>query len=229
MSFQIAMDGPVAAGKGTVARLTAQRMNLLYVDTGAMYRVTALIAIQKNIPFDQEDQLVDAIQHSSIEMRNPTEQENDGRLTTVLLNEEDVSWEIRTEKVSQGSSKVAVLKKVRQELVKKQQQIAAAQDVVMEGRDITFRVLPAAQLKIFLTASDETRAKRRLVELQSKGQDVTFQAVYDDLAERDKRDMERAVDPLHITEDAWVIDTSDLSIDEVVHLIVAKAREIQHV
>ncbi len=229
MSFQIAMDGPVAAGKGTVARLTAQRLNLLYVDTGAMYRVTALIAIQKNIPFEDEDALVTAIQDSRIEMRNPAEKEKDGRLTTVLLNDEDVSWKIRTEKVGQGSSKVAVLKKVRQELVKKQQQIAAAQDVVMEGRDITFRVLPNAQLKIFLTASDETRAKRRLVELQSKGQDVTFQGVYNDLIERDKRDMERAVDPLHVTEDAWVIDTSDLSIDEVVNLIVSKAKDIQHV
>ncbi len=229
MSFQIAMDGPVAAGKGTVARLTAQRLNLLYVDTGAMYRVTALIALQKNIPFEHEDELVEAIQQSTIEMTNPTEKEKDGRLTTVRLNGEDVSWKIRTEKVGQGSSKVAVLKKVRQELVKKQQQIASSQDVVMEGRDITFRVLPNAQIKIFLTASDETRAKRRLVELQSKGQDVTFQAVYNDLIERDKRDMERAVDPLHITEDAWVIDTSDLSIDEVVNLIVTKAKELHHV
>ncbi len=227
MSFQIAMDGPVAAGKGTVARLTAQRLNLLYVDTGAMYRVTALLAIQKNIPFDDEDKVVEAIQGAKMEMRNPTDAEKDGRLTTVLLNGEDVSWEIRTENVSKNSSKVASLKKVRQELVKKQQEIAASQDVVMEGRDITFRVLPNAQLKIFLTANDETRAKRRLVELQSKGQDVTFQQVHDDLAERDKRDMEREVDPLHITDDAWVVDTSELSIDEVVNLIVTRAKDVQ--
>lgn len=227
MSFQIAMDGPVAAGKGTVARLTAQRLNLLYVDTGAMYRVTALLALQKQISFEQEDDLVAAIQAAKMEMRNPTEAEKDGRLTTVLLNGQDVSWEIRTEAVSLGSSKVAVLKKVRQELVKKQQEIAASQDVVMEGRDITFRVLPTAQLKIFLTASDETRAKRRLMELQSKGQDVTFQQVYDDLVERDKRDMEREIDPLHVTDDAWVIDTSDLDIDEVVELIVSRAKELR--
>jgi len=227
MSFQIAMDGPVAAGKGTVARLTAQRLNLLYVDTGAMYRVTALLALRNNISFEDENALVKIIQASKMEMRNPTDAEKDGRLTTVLLNGEDVSWEIRTEKVSANSSKVAALKMVRQELVKKQQAIATAQNVVMEGRDITFRVLPDAQLKIFLTASDETRAKRRQAELQSKGQDVTFEEVYKDLVERDKRDMERAVDPLHITKDAWVIDTSELSINEVVDLIVSKAQNVQ--
>ncbi len=228
MSFQIAMDGPVAAGKGTVAKLSAQRLGFLYVDTGAMYRTTALLALQKNIPFTDEVRLADAIQQAKMEMRNPTESEKDGRLTTVLLDGQDVSWEIRTEQVSLGSSKVAVLKKVRQELVKKQQLIAAAQNVVMEGRDITFRVLPQAQMKIFLTASDETRAKRRLVDLQSKGQDITFQEVYNDLIERDKRDMEREVDPLHITGDSWVIDTSELSIDEVVNLIVLKAKELQN-
>lgn len=229
MSFQIAMDGPVAAGKGTVARLTAQRLNFLYVDTGAMYRMTALLALQKNVSIENEDEVVATIQQSKMEMRNPTEAEKDGRLTTVLLNGEDVSWEIRTEKVGQNSSKVAALKKVREELVKKQQKIAETQDVVMEGRDITFRVLPQAQLKIFLTASDETRASRRLVELQSKGQDVTFQQVHSDLIERDKRDMERAVDPLHITDDAWVIDTSELSINEVVNLIVSKAKDVQKI
>jgi cytidylate kinase len=223
MPFQVAIDGPVAAGKGTVSRLVAQRLKFLYVDTGAMYRTTALLALRNNADFNNEDQLVELLDKTLMEMRNPNEKEKDGRLTTVLLNGEDVSWKIRTEEVSKGSSKVATLKKVRASLVKKQQEIAASQDVVMEGRDITYRVLPDAQLKIYLTASDETRAKRRHLELQTKGQDVTFEGVYQDLIERDRRDMERAVDPLQIVDGAWVLDTSQLSIEEVVELIVQKA------
>jgi CMP/dCMP kinase len=221
--FHIAIDGPVAAGKGTVSRLVAQRLGFLYVDTGAMYRMTAYLSIQKNIPFEDEDKIVTAIQHSEMMMRNPNENEKDGRLTTVFLDGDDVSWKIRTEDVSIGASLVAVLPKVRQELVKKQQAIAENQDVIMEGRDITYRVLPNADLKIFLTGSDIVRAKRRHVQLQAKGEDASFEEVYKDLIERDARDMERSVDPLQITDDAWVIDTSDLSIDEVVDSIVAKA------
>lgn len=227
MPLHIAIDGPVAAGKGTVARLVAQRMGLLYVDTGAMYRVTALIALRNGIPFDQEDKLVELLRHNKIEMRNPNESEQDSRLTTVLLNGEDVSWEIRTEAVGQGSSKVAALAKVREYLVEKQQEIAATQDVVMEGRDITFKVLPHSNLKIYLTASVETRAKRRHYELQTRGQDVTFEEVYKDLQERDDRDMNRAIDPLHKVADAWELDSSNLTIDEVVDVIVERAQQLK--
>lgn len=227
MPLHIAIDGPVAAGKGTVARLVAQRLQLLYVDTGAMYRVTALIALRNGVAFDQEEQLVALLEQHQIEMRNPNPDEQDGRLTTVLLNSEDVSWEIRTEQVSQGASKVAALPKVREHLVHKQQLIAAQQDVVMEGRDITFKVLPQSQLKIFLTASVETRAKRRHFELQSRGQDVTFEDVYKDLQERDDRDMNRAIDPLHVVAGAWVLDSSNLSIEEVVDLIVERAKSLR--
>lgn len=227
MPLHIAIDGPVAAGKGTVARLVAQRLGLLYVDTGAMYRVTALIALRNSIPFDQEDRIVEVLRQNKIEMRNPSESEQDGRLTTVLLNGEDVSWEIRTEAVGQGSSKVAVLPKVREHLVEKQQQIASTQDVIMEGRDITFKVLPNSNLKIYLTASTETRAKRRHYELQTRGQDVTFEEVYKDLEERDDRDMHRAVDPLQVVDDAWVLDTSNLDIENVVDLIVEKAKSLK--
>lgn len=227
MPLHIAIDGPVAAGKGTVARLVAQRLGLLYVDTGAMYRVTALIALRNGVNFDDEAKLVELLKQNKIEMRNPGNTEQDGRLTTVLLNGEDVSWEIRTEGVGQGSSKVAALPKVREHLVQKQQEIAADQDVVMEGRDITFKVLPKSNLKIFLTASVETRAKRRHYELQTRGQDVTFEDVYKDLQERDDRDMNRAIDPLHKVDDAWELDSSNLSIEEVVDLIVEKAKELK--
>lgn len=220
--FRIAIDGPVAAGKGTVARLVANRLQYLYVDTGAMYRVVAYLAIENNIDMTDEPALVKQIEKSTIEMRNPSENEKDGRLTTVLVDGEDVSWKIRTEKVSSGSSKVAQYPLVRKALVKQQQKIAQTQSVVMEGRDITFRVLPEAELKIYLTASDIVRAKRRYMELQTRGEDVEFDAVYKDLLQRDDRDMKRKVDPLHITEDAWVLDTSDLAIEKVVDLIEAR-------
>lgn len=226
-NFRVAIDGPVAAGKGTVARLVASRMGFLYVDTGAMYRVTALLGLTNDINLHDEDKLVEIIASSTIEMRNPIEDEQDGRLTTVLLNGEDVSWKIRTEQVGEGASIVAQFAKVRAALVKQQQNIAAHQSVVMEGRDITFRVLPDAELKIFLTAADIVRAKRRYMELQTRGQDVTLEEVYQDLLERDQRDTGREVDPLHIVEDAWVLDTSDLSIEQAVELIVARIKTIQ--
>ena len=227
MPLHIAIDGPVAAGKGTVARLVAQRLGLLYVDTGAMYRTTALIALRHEVSPEDEPKVIEALQVSTIEMRNPLLAEQDGRLTTVLLDGEDISWEIRTEKVSQNASKVAALKLVREHLVHKQQLIAEHQDVVMEGRDITYKVLPHASIKIYLTASPETRAKRRHFELQSRGQDVSFEHVYEELRERDDRDMNRAVDPLKITDDAWVLDTSSLSIEEVVELIVERAKSMK--
>lgn len=221
--MQIAIDGPVAAGKGTVARLVAHRLNLLYIDTGAMYRTAALLAHRNNIPFDNEGQIAELVEAASIEMRNPALEEQDGRLTTVILNGEDISWAIRTPEISQNSSKVASLPGVRQVLVHKQQLIAQTQDVIMEGRDITFRVLPDADLKIFLSASPETRAKRRHMELQTKGMDVTFDEVYKEMLERDKRDTEREVDPLHIAPGVWVLDTSNLDIEEVVEVICRRA------
>lgn len=223
-TFQIAIDGPVAAGKGTVSRLVADKLDLLYVDTGAMYRMTALLGIRNQIDLDSQNKLLPFVQKATMEMRNPNQEETDGRLTTVLLNGEDVSWEIRTEEVSQGASKVAIHPKIRQELVKKQQKIAQRHNVIMEGRDITFKVLPQADLKIYLTASDVVRAKRRHFELLSKGVDVEFDQVYQDLIKRDQRDKNREVDPLKIVPDAWVIDTSDLSIEKVVKLIVGKAK-----
>lgn len=224
--FQIAIDGPVAAGKGTVSRLIAKRLQFLYVDTGAMYRTSALIAYRAGIPFEDDKKVLEAVQQHTISMRPPTDDENDGRQCTVLLDGEDISWKIRTETISQGASIVAAHKILRAELVRQQQEIAKSQSVVMEGRDITFRVLPDANLKIFLTATDTERARRRHMELLEKGDDITFEAVHADLLQRDKRDMERDVDPLHIVLGAWVIDTSTLSIEDVVELVVAKVGEM---
>jgi CMP/dCMP kinase len=222
--FQIAIDGPVAAGKGTVSRLVAERLQFLYVDTGAMYRVTALVALEKNVPLTDESALVNLVQNTQIVMRNPSEDERDGRLTTVLVNNIDVSWKIRTEEIGAGSSTTAAHKGVREVLVQKQQEIAQSQNVVMEGRDITYRVLPEAQLKIYLTANDVVRAKRRHLQLQTKGEDISFEEVFSQLTKRDYQDTHRVTDPLQVVEGAWVIDSSDLSIEQVVDLITSKAR-----
>lgn len=220
--FHIAVDGPVSSGKGTVCRLVAKRLGFLYIDTGATYRTTALLALRNKVDFEDEEKVVALLEKAELDMRAPKGIEDDGRLITMLLDGEDVSWKIRTEEVSQGSSKVAVHPKVRKLLVQKQQEIAQGKNVVMEGRDITYRVLPDANLKIFLTASDVVRAKRRLMQLQTKGQDVSYEEVFKDLLERDDRDMNRETDPLQVVDEAWVVDSSDLSIAQVVDLICAK-------
>ncbi len=227
-TFQIAIDGPVAAGKGTVSRLLAQKLGFLYVDTGAMYRATALLALRQKIDLSDEDKVVALLEKSKLEMRNPLPPtELDGRLTTVILNGEDVSWAIRTQKCSDGASKVAVLAKLRKALVKKQQEIASTQNVIMEGRDITFRVLPDADLKIFLTANLQARAARRHTQYLTKGMNVSIEAVTAEIKERDMRDMQREIDQLRVVPDAWVLDTSELKIEEVVDLIAKKVQQIR--
>lgn len=221
-AFQIAIDGPVAAGKGTVSRLVADRLGFLYVDTGAMYRVTAWIAKKAGVKWEDEKAVAHLIESADIQMRNPVAEERDGRLTTVLVDGEDISWQIRTEDISRGASVVAVHPQVRKVLVTKQQQIAAKQNVVMEGRDTTYAVLPDANLKMYLTGSDTVRAKRRHMQLLTKGTDIEFAQVYEDLLRRDQLDSTRDTDPLKIVPDAWVIDTTDLTIEQVVEMIIAK-------
>lgn len=227
-AFHIAIDGPVAAGKGTVSKLLAERLGFLYIDTGAMYRMTAWLALSKGANLQDEAAVAALIEQAQMDMHNPTPDEKDGRLTTVILDDEDVSWKIRTEEVGNGASVVAQYPTVRKLLVAKQQQIAQGKDVVMEGRDITYRVLPDADLKIFLTASDIVRAKRRLAQLQARGEDVSFDEVYQDLVERDLRDSTRSVDPLQIVPGAWVVDTSELSIDDVVDVISGRVSSMRH-
>ncbi len=224
--FHIAIDGPVAAGKGTVSRLVADELSFLYVDTGAMYRVSALIGIRNHIDLSQEKKLVSLVKKAKISMRNPNQKEKDGRLTSVFLDSEDVSWTIRTEEVGQGASQVAVHSQLRKALVKKQQHIAKNQNVIMEGRDITSVVLPNADLKIFLTANDVIRSKRRHHQLLTKGFRISFEQVYQNLLKRDERDKSRAINPLIVAPDAWTIDTSDLSIEQVIRLVSSKAKVI---
>jgi cytidylate kinase len=223
---QIASDGPVAVGKSTIARLLAQRLHFLYVDTGAMYRATALLAIRHGIDPQNEEAVVNLLKQHRIRLAQPTVDQEDGRKITVYLDDEDVSWTIRTEDVSRGASIVAQLSSVRQELVKQQQVLAQHNDVVMEGRDITFRVLPQAELKIYLTASDEQRAEWRNTELLERGQDVSLDTVIAELRERDQRDMNRNVDPLQVVSDAWYFDRSGYNLEETLNLIEERVRSL---
>jgi CMP/dCMP kinase len=224
--IQIAIDGPVAAGKGTVARALADKLGILYVDTGAMYRTAALLAKRAGVDWSDQDQVANIISQVNFEMHPPLASERDGRLVTVIVNGEDVSWLIRTEEMSKGSSAVAVHPKVRAALVEKQKEMANKQGVVMEGRDITTVVLPKATLKVFLTASAEERAKRRLKQLTDKGEMTTYEKVLEDLKARDEQDTNRQADPLKITDGTWVLDTTGMGIEQVVESIAVKLGEL---
>lgn len=227
-TFQIAIDGPVAAGKGTTAKLVAQRLGFLYVDTGAMYRALTLYIQNKNIPLTQEEKIVETLNldKPKVELKVPEGSEKDGRLCTVLLNGEDVSWKVRAEEVSRGVSVITQYGGVRNLITPLARKIAEKQNVVMEGRDITSVVLPKADLLIYMDADALERAKRRHRELLMRGEDITLELVHQDLIERDTRDSQREIAPLKKVEGAWIIDTTGLSIDLVADLIVERVRKM---
>ncbi len=226
-TFQIAIDGPVAAGKSTVARILAKTLNFTYVDTGAMYRAITLLSLRRGVRVDDENEVVRLLRKTEIDVRSPNEKENDGRLSTVLLNGEDVSWEIRNEEVSAVVAKVASLPKVREVLVEKQREIASNRDVVMEGRDITYVVLPEADLKIFLTAKQEVRVKRYFLKMKQTEPNLSLERAKELLVKRDELDRTRKTSPLKIVDGAWVVDTSELTIDQVVEKIADKVKEMK--
>ncbi len=219
--FQIAIDGPVAAGKGTVAKMLAADLHFLYVDTGAMYRTAGLLALEngEEISLNNQDKIVAKLQAADFHLENSLD-EKGNLITLVSLNGEDVSDKIRTQKVSEAASKVATLPLVRKVLVEKQQNIAEKFNVVMEGRDIGLRVLPNAHLKLYLTADLEERARRRLAQNQNIDQDLDIETVKRQVMERDDLDMKREIDPLIIVPDAIVVDTTNLAVETVVANIV---------
>lgn len=223
-TYKIAIDGPVAAGKGTTAKLVAQRLGFLYVDTGAMYRALTLFTKNAGVNWDDEKAVVEVLKRDQpkVDLRVPMDSEKDGRLCTVLLNGEDVSWKIRTEEISHGVSVITQYAGVREMITPLARQIAENQDVVMEGRDITTVVLPDADLLIYMDADPMERAKRRHRELLMRGEDVSLERVYQDLLERDKRDTERKIAPLAKAPGAWILDTTGMTIDQVAELIVEK-------
>jgi len=222
--FQIAIDGPVASGKSTVAKLLADKLRFLYIDTGAMYRGLAYKAKDKKIDWSNEIAITSLVKDFNINLKKPSGDKKDGRTVTVLLNNKDVSWDIRTQEIAEGASVVSQYKKVRQVLVKKQQQLAAGQNVVMEGRDIGTVVLPKANLKIFMTADVDKRIRWKQAQMKAHGHDIALSEVKSALLKRDKREMNRKVDPLRPATNAWMLDTSHLTIDQIVDNIIAKVK-----
>ncbi len=228
-TFQIAIDGPVAAGKGTTAKLVAQRLGFLYVDTGAMYRALTLYVQRAGIELTNEKNVVQKLveEKPAVGLRVPTDEEKDGRLCTVLLNGEDVSWKVRTEEVSRGVSVITQYAGVRDMITPLARKIAEENDVVMEGRDITSVVLPTADLLIYMDADAMERAKRRHRELLMRGEDISLEQVHSDLVERDQRDSHRDIAPLKIVPGAWVLDTTGMTIDQVAEKIVERIERLR--
>ena len=215
MSYNIAVDGPAGAGKSTIAKAVAKRLGLIYVDTGAMYRAMALFMLRLGVDLQDEALVAQKCEEADITIRY----END--VQVVYLNGENVNSLLRTEEVGNTASKISPIPKVREKLVQLQQKLAAESDCIMDGRDIGTCVLPNAQRKIYLTASSQVRAKRRCEELRAKGEACDPEEIRRDIEERDYRDMHREVSPLRQAEDAVLVDTSQLSVEEVIEKIIS--------
>jgi CMP/dCMP kinase len=228
-TFQIAIDGPVAAGKGTTAKLVAACLRFLYVDTGAMYRALALSVKRGGVRFEDEEGVGSLLENNipRVSLTVPTEEERDGRLCTVKLNGEDVSWQIRTEEISRGVSIITQYAAVRDYITPLARKIGEEQNVVMEGRDITTVVLPQADLLIYMDADAKERAERRHRELLTRGINITFDEVYKELVERDDRDSKRTIAPLKKALGAWILDTTGMTINEVAEIIVSKVEKMR--
>ncbi len=218
-TYNIAIDGPAGAGKSTIAKTTASELGFVYVDTGAMYRAMALYFLRQGIAKEDEKAIEKACREIEVSIRY-----EDG-VQQVLLNGENVSGLIRTEEVSNMTSATSVYKSVRQKLLELQRQLAATSNVIMDGRDIGTCVLPDAQTKIYLTASSHVRALRRHKELLEKGETCNLEEIEQDIIERDYRDMHRDIAPLKQAEDAVFLDSSRMTIRQVVDGIINAARE----
>ncbi len=214
MGMNIAIDGPAGAGKSTIAKRLAKELGFIYIDTGAMYRAMGYyFAVNMGIDLDNANKVAEACPKVEVTIAYENGEQQ------VYVNGENLSSVIRTERGGEMASKVSVYPVVRTKLVESQQKLAQNADVIMDGRDIGTVVLPNAQVKIFLTASSFTRAKRRYDELTAKGIECDLAEIEKDIIERDYRDMNRETSPLKQAEDAVLVDTSDLDIDQVVEII----------
>lgn len=220
MVYNIAIDGPAGAGKSTIAKRVAKELSFIYVDTGAMYRAMALYLIRNHVNAESYDEIANTCQGAEISI----EYQNDEQI--VLLNGENVNAYLRTEEVGNMASVSSANPKVREKLLELQRDLARKQSVVMDGRDIGTTILPNADVKIYLTASSECRAKRRYLELQEKGIVCDPAEIQRDIEERDQRDMNREISPLRQAEDAVYVDSSDMTIDEVVKAILQVYKDI---
>ncbi len=218
--INIAIDGPAGAGKSTLAKGIAKRLGIRYLDTGAMYRAMALYAQRRGVDVADETGLKKIIGDADIAVQY------DERGQRVLLNGEDVTESLRTPSLSMGASRVSAHPFVRQKLAEIQREVGRMYDVVMDGRDITTNVLPNAKHKFFVTAAPEVRAERRLKDLRARGdQNVTYEHVLEELKLRDHNDSTRAYMPLRRTEDSFLLDTSDLTIEQALSAMLAAVRE----
>ena len=213
--FAVAIDGPSGAGKSTIAKAVADKLSIIYVDTGALYRTIGLAVCRRGIPMEDAAGILSVLPAIRVELVYRAGSQR------VLLDGEDVSDLIRTPEISMYASKVSALPDVRAFLLDLQRDMARAHSVVMDGRDIGTVILPDAEVKIFLTASDEKRAERRWRELCEKGQQVTLSEVLDDMRRRDAQDSARAVAPLRQAEDALLVDTSGLTLEESIAAVLA--------
>lgn len=211
MRINIAIDGPSAAGKSTIADILASKLGYTHLDTGSMYRSVAYEAIKENIPLDDEDNVVKMIERIDLDMKP------DGK---IFLNGEEISSFIRTNEISMGASNVSKLKNVRKALVAMQQKIASTGGYILDGRDIGTVVLVDAPVKIYMVASAEARAKRRVLQNKEKNIDGDYETILEDIKKRDYQDSHRENSPLKKADDAIEIDTSDMTIDEVVDRVM---------
>ena len=220
--LNVAIDGPVGAGKSSVADAAARRLGILHLDTGAMYRALGYTALQENIDVQDEAAVVALCGRIRLDVSHQA----DGQHT--FAEGEDVTGKIRTPEVSMAASTVSRYAEVRRAMVRQQQRLAAETDMLLDGRDICTTVLPNATAKIYLTASPEVRARRRWLEMQEKGMNESYEKVLEDVIRRDEQDMNRAVEPLRKAEDAELVDSSGLTFDETVDRILAIVEAKMH-
>lgn len=213
--IRIAIDGPGGAGKSTIAKMVAEKMNMEYIDTGAMYRAIGWMFSKNNVNTEDSAEVQDVLNRTAIDFDN-------GK---IFLNGEDISGEIRTPEISKAASVCSKLPEVRSKLVALQREIAEGKSVVMDGRDIGTNVLPNAEVKIFLTADPMVRAKRRYDQLLESGKEADLNSIFEDIKERDYQDTHRELNPLQQAEDAVLLDTSDMTINQVLDEIMKMAEE----
>lgn len=219
MGFNIAIDGPAGAGKSTIARRTAQELSFIYVDTGALYRALAVFLVDEGVSPEDTEKVKEAVKSVKVSIAYENGEQQ------VVVNGKNVTDRLRAESVGNMASTISAIPAVRAALLDLQRDLAKAHDVLMDGRDIGTNVLPDAELKIYLTASVETRAERRYRDLQEKGVEKPLSEIKKEIEERDHRDMTRAIAPLKQAEDAVYLDTSHMNIDEVVEAIRKLYRE----
>lgn len=215
----ITIDGPSGAGKGTIARLLADKLGWQLLDSGAIYRVLALAAIHHNVALDNEDILTPLAGHLDVSFIS----DNELGTIKVILEGEDVTRDIRTEEVGNSASKIAAFPRVREALLRRQRAFLNDEGLIADGRDMGTIVFPQAPIKFFLTASPEERAQRRFIQLQEKGFDANIHSLLSEITERDERDRNRTVAPLVPADDALIIDSTGLSIDQVMNKVLEHA------